>query len=255
MIFYKNAGHVLSQKIDIEILLQRHFHSQSMAFSSIAKGIQDMRRLFSWFKVEKLASQFILQRCLLFSLIESISGRTINDYGNYIKFMKPQMLETVRSSLIPGNTGRYNSNEKRNLWGNHFVFGYNLHAILPQINLLPNNNETSQKWMIVNKPFIKHPHYNYGLDIVNSITTQRRTAFETNGENFYFHKQPKIEEEIEEIKKIVVETKGEVTEKSKSSYFPGDMDIKRHLDINGISDQVYQNIERRIRVERERRGL
>ncbi|MCF6155900.1 MAG: hypothetical protein E3K36_11750 [Candidatus Brocadia sp.] len=77
------------------------------------------------------------------------------------------------------------------------------------------------------------------------------------GQNLYFHNQRKIEQEVEEIKKIVVETKEAVQDTSFSKHFPTDMDkaIKQHLDINRISDQVYQNIERRIRIERERRGL
>jgi hypothetical protein len=83
----------------------------------------------------------------------------------------------------------------------------------------------------------------------------RRTVFNKDSENFYFHRRQNIEQEVEEIKKIVVETKEAVAVNSTSTNYPGEMDIKRHLDINRISDQVYQNIERRVRMERERRGL
>ncbi|HWP92879.1 MAG TPA: hypothetical protein VNN20_11870 [Thermodesulfobacteriota bacterium] len=89
----------------------------------------------------------------------------------------------------------------------------------------------------------------------NSMPGWRRTVFNKDSENFYFHMRQNIEQEVEEIKKIVVETKEAVAVNSKSTNYPGEMDIKRHLDINRISDQVYQNIERRVRMERERRGL
>ncbi len=75
--------------------------------------------------------------------------------------------------------------------------------------------------------------------------------------NLYFHNQRGMEQKFEDIKKIVVETKEAVRETSFSNYFQNDMDkaIKQHLDINRISDQVYQKIERRIRIERERKGI
>lgn len=74
-------------------------------------------------------------------------------------------------------------------------------------------------------------------------------------QNFYFRNQRKIEQEVEEIKKIVVETKASVTATNHFSPKDWDRAIKQQLDINRISDHVYQNIERRIRIERERRGL
>ncbi len=87
---------------------------------------------------------------------------------------------------------------------------------------------------------------------------RKKDVYNIATENVYFHNQRKIEQEVEEIKKVVIETKETVEEKSLSAHsLKGDMDkyMKQHLDINSLSDQVYQNIERRIRVERERRGL
>lgn len=75
-------------------------------------------------------------------------------------------------------------------------------------------------------------------------------------ESLYFHNQRnKIEQEVEDIRRVVVETKEAVEEKKHHSPKDMSMAIKQHLDINRISDQVYQNIERRIRIERERRGM
>jgi hypothetical protein len=105
--------------------------------------------------------------------------------------------------------------------------------------------------MRLNKPFTRNIESNPS----NSMTALSRTVLNKVKEDFYFHKRQNIEQEVEEIKKIIVETKEAVVEKSPSVNFPSEMDIKRHLDINRISDQVYQNIERRIRMEKERRGL
>jgi hypothetical protein len=85
-----------------------------------------------------------------------------------------------------------------------------------------------------------------------------KDIYKTESGNLYFHNQRNREHKFEELKKTVVETKEAAGETSSPHRFlKDDMDkaIKQHFDINRISDQVYQNIERRIRIERERRGL
>jgi hypothetical protein len=84
---------------------------------------------------------------------------------------------------------------------------------------------------------------------------RERDAHKTTTGNLCFQNQRKIEQTVEEIKKIAVETKEKMAGKSASAHSLSEMDIKKHLDINRISDRVYQNIERRIRIERERRGM
>ncbi|NTU41451.1 MAG: hypothetical protein HGA78_00045 [Nitrospirales bacterium] len=77
-------------------------------------------------------------------------------------------------------------------------------------------------------------------------------------QELYFSSRRNIGREVDEIKKIIVETK----ETLRESTMPGNSTeahmvkaIKQHLDIERISHQVYQNLERRIRTERERRGF
>ena len=130
-------------------------------------------------------------------------------------------------------------------------------AILPQVNSLLNNrsDKTFQNWTTVNKPLMKHYHYHFGSNAANSITPHTRTPFKAESEDIYFYHQTKIDQEIKEIKKIVVETKDAVKEKSLSSYSPMDIEIRQHLDLSCLTDQVYQMLERKIEIERERRGL
>jgi hypothetical protein len=92
-------------------------------------------------------------------------------------------------------------------------------------------------------------------ETANPIVGPVNTVFKAESENFYFHSQRMIEKELNEIKKNIVETKEAVKEKFIADRSSMDMDIKQYLDINRLSDQVYRNIEQRIRIERERRGL
>ena len=82
-----------------------------------------------------------------------------------------------------------------------------------------------------------------------------RPSISTAGEFLYFNDQRNIEQEIEEVKKITIDTREELRERSTSFHPLGDIDLKKHLDVHWLSDKVYQNIEQRIRIEKERRGL
>lgn len=88
---------------------------------------------------------------------------------------------------------------------------------------------------------------------LESSSVQKSYYNNTDTENLRFQDTRWLEYEIEQIKKTVILTKESVLEKVPPIF--GDADIKRHLDINRISDQVYQNLERKIRMERERRGV
>ncbi len=365
MIFYKRAGRVLSQKINIDILLQLYLHNQNIFSSSVVKSVQNMERLFLWFGTAKHIPQFIVKPVLLrsvhslnkmFTLIrhETASGllraaqmavnslsfvracpetpggydrvfksetssfsqgqgnqeivrmptlgtshrqsrrlmqrllgwkvlqplfsipntvlylhdatyasapgfavnRQLFKYGNYVQIIKP---ETGKRRTFPvrGIDGRYPSSQKENIRGYHPGLEHKSPAILPQVRFLQNksSNETFQNWTTVNKPLIKHYHYNFGSNAANSLAAQRKTTFEAGNEDFYFNKAQTMSQEVEELRKIIVETKDAVKEKSLSSYSPMDIEIKRHLDLSRLTDQVYQMLERKIEIERERRGL
>jgi hypothetical protein len=361
MIFYKNAGRVLSQKISINILLQLYLPNWKIVRSLIINSVQNMERLFSWFRTEKIIPQFITKTALLrsvqmFRLIRhetasgllraaqiamnslsfvraqpetfggydrfpksetssfsqgqgnqeivrrpilgtshkqsrrlmqrlrgwkvlqslfsipntilylhdvtdvSTPGFTVNHqflkYGNYVQTIKS---ETGKRRTFPvrGMDGRYPSSQKENIGEYPPVLEHKSPAILPQANFFQNksSNETFQNWTTVNKPLIKHYRSNFGSNAANSISAHRKTTFETGNEDFYFHKAQTMSQEVEELRKIIVETKETVINKSVSTHSPIEIDMKKYLDMNRLSDQVYQKIEQRIRIERERRGL
>ena len=102
-----------------------------------------------------------------------------------------------------------------------------------------------------NNPLIKK--YYYDPENGSSSFVQRRYPYTKDTGDLHFLNTLHIEKEVEQIKKIVAETRELALEKPAPSI--GEADIKRYFDINRISDQVYKNIERTIRMERERRGM
>lgn len=67
--------------------------------------------------------------------------------------------------------------------------------------------------------------------------------------------QRNIELELEELKKGVAQIRKKTAETVFPSASPDYAEIRKLIDLERISDQVYRTIERRIRQERERRGL
>ncbi|HEX3034033.1 MAG TPA: hypothetical protein VHT73_02735 [Thermodesulfobacteriota bacterium] len=280
MIFHRNAGSVL-KKINISVSLQLYIrvHNQSIMSSLVIKKLQNVERLFSWFGAEKFISQIMVKPPLLKSFrdvknlfswvrpgkvlslfpvggilaagIQSVfsqigSRNFLLSYDKYGQILRSGMRD-IRNRAVSGDDMDYPA----------ALQGHKSYATLAQVNLPGINSETLQNWSALGKPFMKRFSYKTGLNTVNSTAVRKRTVFQPLDDDFYFHKHRKIEEEVEKIKKIVVETKEVVLGKSASNDFSKEMEltVKRHLDVNRISDQVYQNIERRIRMERERRGL
>lgn len=124
----------------------------------------------------------------------------------------------------------------------------NIHLQIRKNTKSSDNNH--QNVFTFSKQFIKNPEYS--LPPLNSSFSNKTTSFTMKNENYVFRKTRKIEQEVDDLKKIVVETKKTLL--AKSSSYPPKNAGKNNVDINHIADQVYQNIERRIRIERERKG-
>ncbi len=109
--------------------------------------------------------------------------------------------------------------------------------------------------MTINKPSIKQYHHRYRSDTVYLFPPLNRSHSEIENKEFIYNKQRKITQEFDEVKKVVAKTKYEVREKFDAINSELNKKSKQDIDIHGISDRVYQNIERKIRMERERIGL
>lgn len=155
----------------------------------------------------------------------------------------------INDNSIQTNPGQYQYNHE-----------HTTSVIVPSVVLLPNNRIPAMKKDILNRTFqnyttIFNGTLKYHTGPRSSPDSYAKNKI-THGATLFFHNLQNMEE-IEEIKRTVSETKKAVLEASIKTSASRDMDvaIRRHLDLDRISNQVYQNIERRIRTERERRGL
>ncbi|KAF5420498.1 MAG: hypothetical protein C5S41_13340 [Candidatus Methanomarinus sp.] len=151
----------------------------------------------------------------------NIQTKNMHEYASVLKRTSPHLNILLNYNVLSGNNQQFN-----NVYNNR---------IAPD------------------KPSMTHYYYNPGS--TNVIINPERTAFQTDGKDLHYHTQQKIEQEIEQIKKTIIKTKEEMENQSQSTSIPDDADIKKQFDIDQISDQVYQVIEQKIRIEKEQRGF
>ncbi|HIH44102.1 MAG TPA: hypothetical protein HA257_03190 [Candidatus Methanoperedenaceae archaeon] len=70
----------------------------------------------------------------------------------------------------------------------------------------------------------------------------------------YHQDKQKISREVEEVKKLAVETRRSVEEQMRTLRSQEAEELKKIFNMDRLSDEVYRTIERRIRTERESRG-
>ena len=71
----------------------------------------------------------------------------------------------------------------------------------------------------------------------------------------FFKSTHQIERELDEVKRIVKKSEDRVQEKVSRQLREIDTERNRQVDIGQLTHQVYRNMERMIRSERERRGM
>lgn len=153
---------------------------------------------------------------------------------------------------------------KKSVLKNQPFFKGKLPAVFLQENSSFKDNSLSNKkpgmnrrffkessWVTSNGPLIKNNYGNSGHGTPAYV--QSNHNYKMRPENLVFRDQGHIEQEIEQVKRTIIETKKSVSEKTVPVF--GEAEIKKYLDINRISSQVYQNLERKIRMERESRGM
>ncbi len=83
---------------------------------------------------------------------------------------------------------------------------------------------------------------------------ERSTGYGAENQAYFFRKQV-FDREIESLKKSMAMTRKALEEGERHRSSADEMDILRHINIHHLADQVYRSIERRITVDRERRGI
>lgn len=94
-----------------------------------------------------------------------------------------------------------------------------------------------------------------GVNLEHLIKPDRSTEASIENHNLQFKTNIKIEEEMENIKRIAQEAKQTVIESVKNIQTSHEEEMNRKININQLSDQVYRLLDRKITIEKERRGI
>lgn len=103
--------------------------------------------------------------------------------------------------------------------------------------------------------YSRHHVSNVGQNRSLPAAAESRYADRRIGNEIYFRTQHNIETEIGAIKKSLTNLEGTAPGNSPTADALAEKEINSRFDIHHITDKVYDEIGRRIRVERERRGL
>jgi hypothetical protein len=88
----------------------------------------------------------------------------------------------------------------------------------------------------------------------DTAISERRTGYGADERDYFFRRQG-LHPEIESLKKSVAMTQKALEERERRRSSSDEMEIMRHINIHHLADQVYRSIERRITIDRERRGI
>ncbi|MDD1745714.1 MAG: hypothetical protein LUQ20_07915 [Candidatus Methanoperedens sp.] len=133
---------------------------------------------------------------------------------------------------------------------------YNFPAILQYMDTIQKN--MPEMILSHSKSFPTSIKHNQEMDyqrtlsgIMPSIIKSDTT---TENHDLHFKTNRKIEEEIENVKRIAYEAKQTVIESVKNIQTSHVGEMNRKININQLSDQVYRLLDRKITIEKERRG-
>ena len=113
---------------------------------------------------------------------------------------------------------------------------------------------TFPNWTSLDKLPVRNINNNLEAGTRKSLLSKKNTYSTVDNEYLIFQNQQHIEQKIDQIKKIVGDTKKTI-EKSMPDNFSREKNSQPQININNLSDQVYQVIEQRLRMEKELRGL
>jgi hypothetical protein len=93
------------------------------------------------------------------------------------------------------------------------------------------------------------------VNLEHLIKSDTSTEESIENHDLHFKTNRKIEEEIENVKRIAYEAKQTVIESVKKIQISHEEEMNRKININQLSDQVYRLLDRKITIEKERRGI
>lgn len=292
--FYKRSENVLSQRNNNRILIKFHIYNQNPTYFKNFQGMKELllpsttekftpKLALSPYNLKNIQCvDQIIQRVQHESVLRLLSFRhssmnrlaavssiksLFSRVENAIKRTQYAFFPTITNTTYSQSATIFSDYRQINHPRRDHT------QIESQTNINNLFNTPSQNWMNLYKyPIMNHHNISsfnshsitsqinnkqnlYANNDVSIILPKKRNTLQVNNENLVFHDPWDIEYNVDKIKKIVVETKKEVADKTTSAHSQMDMDLKQHLDINDISEQVYQLIDRKIKIETERRGI
>jgi len=133
---------------------------------------------------------------------------------------------------------------------------YNFPAIVQQMDTIQKN--MPEMILSHSKSFPTSIKHNQEMDYQRTLSCIMPSIIKsdttTENQDLHFKTNRKIEEEIENVKRIAYETKQTVIESVKNIQTSHEEEMNRKININQLSDQVYRLLDRKITIEKERRG-
>jgi hypothetical protein len=88
----------------------------------------------------------------------------------------------------------------------------------------------------------------------STALSARRTGYGADERDYFFRREG-LHPEIESLKKSVAVTQKALEERERRRLSSDEMQVMRSINIHHLANQVYRSIERRIAIDRERRGI
>ncbi len=106
-------------------------------------------------------------------------------------------------------------------------------------------------------PFVFHKAISVNSDQRKNASSSSPRKDTPGDESLYFHTRHNLQTAYNEIGMSSEKTHETLNRLLHPDYFQNNIErtVKRHIDVDRISEQVYRNIERKIKAERERKGL
>jgi len=180
---------------------------------------------------------------IISSIIWGLQRQDFSDHGKiskFITFLTQRNSFNKSYNIISSNIPIFSGS--RTIFAGHGVLELKSHAIFLKKNFLLNN-----------RTLLFGDENSFNEIKQNNIFRDQDNFFFKNNQKLEQKIEQKIEKKIEQVKKIADELKNTVAQQSilGQDHKNG---IDRHIDINRISDRVYQIIDQRIKIEKERRG-
>ncbi len=273
LIFYNSPNNVLFQKNNLHILLGLHSNRYLQIIKSALRPwivlkepdkINHFKQLLLYNTTSRsgiheevnnkvLYSDSFVRSILSFNKVALFNSQTLDKFS-YKAVVNQQLhnvmkiIHYIRRSYIntKDNTGSYPSTINKN----QFLFENELNILLSKKNLLSNN-----KVILNNNKRLFYTRYIKQPDVNVFFPRHPQIFLNAKNKDFVFHSSQDIEYEVNQIKNSIVEIQKTVAEKTLPVYSSINNDHEQYIDMNRISDQVFQMIDRKIKIESERRGI